>query len=289
MFRAQKIWLYTSIAAMLWGLIYLTPRLSQANPANQNQAAISYDNQRICASTSQKTLDFRNSQENSFVITLQEGCFGELIHVPEWWNAWHTNANGYEPNFWYAIWFPSDVRGIGPLFANDNRTFHKNAHEPFRAQGHGSLYFYTDQQSRVPPAKTETTQPEEPITVVDARGSYVQETFCTSQDSPEGELHYETLDIDHFVIKMQEGCWSPYIYPPNKWNSGFHNIRLTAASIGREPDWWIAIWPLGKVPAGPFTRDDSGSSKYRLVIPNESKPFRVQGKGEVWIGKPDPF
>ncbi len=242
---------------------------------------VNYRNDVICENVG-KDIDFSEAHVDRFRVTLREGCFSDWIHVPSSWQYWKVTPVGESSDYWIAYWFPNDAAGMGPYRSNAQYTINKNAHELFRLQGRGTYTFYTNQPMPHPAedrptesAQThESTEPQ-PIITTDARKNYVQEAFCEDQDSADGQLHYENLRIDHFTVKMKEGCWSPYIFVPNTWQG------IYAQSVGMEPDWWIADWQERRTPRGPFTRNDGNSSPYWKEW--YSHAFRLQGKGTVLL------
>jgi hypothetical protein len=247
--------------------------------ATQQQPVMIYNAQRICEEVFNQHLDFTDLKDNHFTVTLPEGCFSGWVRVPRFWKDWHSDPTGDQTGYWVAYWYENDYKPLGPFYANDNRNLNKSMQDAFRLQGHGVILFYSNTVAplKATPAETTDEKQEVPITTVDARGNYVQEKFCNDSESADGQLHYENLHIDHFTVKMQERCWSPYIFVPNWWQ-GFY-----AQSVGTEPDWWVADWQQNRTPRGPFTRNDSNTSPYWKEW--YSHVFRLQGKGTIYFSQ----
>jgi hypothetical protein len=140
----------------------------------------------------------------------------------------------------------------------------------------------TEPPMHAAPEAVTTQQPARDLSEQAARSSqpakmnYDAEMICS--DDPGDELHYERRQVEYFIVKLREGCWSAVIYVPNSWGHTTY-----AESVGEEPGWWMARWLDGGryQPEGPFWRNDSSLSPYHKGW--YTAAFRLQGRGEIYL------
>lgn len=157
----KAIWL-AIIAAVLLSFAWREHGKTLHSPQH---LSVNYNSSRICDQAFDQNLDFSKLHDNHFEITPKEGCFGGWIQVPSAWKDWHFDATGDTSGGWVALWFPNDLTGTPPSFANERRSYNKPAHEPFRLQGRGTFVFYTNQPPRTmePATRTRPSGPLDPV------------------------------------------------------------------------------------------------------------------------------
>jgi len=111
---------------------------------------IVYNQTTICTDAFDEDLDHSKEQLRYFDVTLREGCFGGLVHIPRSWRHWQVEPVGDQNGFWIAFWLANEPRGRGPFLANDNNEL---TYSVTRLQGHGTVRFYTNTEVGSKPKK----------------------------------------------------------------------------------------------------------------------------------------
>lgn len=255
------------------------------------RSIVAYNPQKICDDAWTSVIDHKNENPPYFDVELRPGCWSGFLYLPKTWHVWYDEPAGYTNGWWVSFWYSGWPQGRGP-YGPANIPVFNGVPSVLRLQGNGTIRYYTNQAPEQPmveaPAPNLDVPRSEPIQTTPPNFIYEPEKLC--YDTAEQELHYEQNQIDHFTVTMREGCWSPLIYVPNSWQSSYY-----AESLGKEPDWWVAIWldhegaPRRKRPhgaemferRGPYTRNDSNASPYWKGW--YSPVFRLQGKGDIYF------
>ena len=149
MFRAGKIWLYTSIPVMLWAVIFLAPQSSQpraqpppqpvvqappvAPPSHPDFKPTNYQ-KRFCDDPQEIA-----PQGDSLIVDLKEGCFSGPI-LMDW--IQYNEDKGQKDGDWAAVWCnghdaPSKVR---PYYEDFESADLKGCKKIY-VQGRGEMHF----------------------------------------------------------------------------------------------------------------------------------------------------
>jgi hypothetical protein len=113
------------------------------------------------------------------------------------------------------------------------------------------------------------------------RYNYTQ-TMCDDAFKQQGPPP-EARDLDHFDIKLEEGCFSVMYGAPDGWR------HLGMQLLGKDKTDWLAMWPQSSNrPFGPFSYDEfnfqmDNWKQQNLDDMHGGLRFRLQGKGRVLI------
>lgn len=292
--RLKSILLSVGAMGAVVLILNLAQSITQTAPPTQASPppVAAYHPQKICEDAWTSVIDHKNEDPPYFDVKLRPGCWSGFLYLPKTWHTWYDEPVGDTNGWWVSVWYSGWPQGRGPYGPGNIPAFN-GVPSVLRLQGNGTIRYYTNKAPDQPiPETPERTLvvPRQPEPILTAAPNFIYDPEKLCHDSAEQELHYEQNQIDHFNVTMQEGCWSPLIYVPNSWQSSYY-----AESLGKEPDWWVAIWlehtgaPRRKVPhgaemferRGPFTRNDSNSSPYWKGW--YSPVFRLQGKGEIYF------
>jgi hypothetical protein len=109
-----------------------------------------------------------------------------------------------------------------------------------------------------------------PVNPAITQANYNSTLVCDDAWTKDRDLSQQT--IEHFEVKLREGCFGEKITLPNSWN----HWSCQHGSTG--PQGWIAIWYDATSPQGPWGLDEVGSRTKDWWV---GKTVRLQGKGSL--------
>lgn len=254
------------VGAGLGFIVSVEKRMPAASSPSARSTA-SYNPSKICPDTYSQALDFSQSKDNHFTITLPEGCFGNWVRVPKWWTEWHADAATNPSDYWVYFWFAGDGAPQGAYYANDRRPVNASINQSFRLQGHGTIVFYTNQATRPQAAGNSEANyppplPEKPAIDPVAAGDFKFEVkLCTKNGARircYGTITNTAREPERLFIRNSDS----YVIDNHGSQSSFgnNNVSMTVGDGTHKP-------LLPDVPVEfSFTADDPGQDITHLTI-----------------------
>ena len=164
--KISRLWMVYCVGALLVLLLVVWPQ-KQVAPQQQQRGVTPLSNYRpatICAMPAKMADEVSNGSAKptvrpnpndhsldrnleEFTVVLTEGCFGDWVRVPRYWNSWKneqfvSNDSGQYVGFWYFGWASSR----GPFGPNNIPDWNAppdagDGRAKWRLQGRGVLRF----------------------------------------------------------------------------------------------------------------------------------------------------